>query len=246
MNSSNSGKPQYSGDLSGTYKTVSEQDPIKQYVQYPGLLKLLGNVSGKSVLDAGCGNGHLTKKIAELGAHVTAFDISLDQLKLAAQNNYHPRITYFRRDLTKLWMEPSFSKVVAAMVLPYAPNEQTLQVSLWEIYKALLPRGILTAVVINSAFWKAGTHAYNRRFHKNFDNGIKLDWLDSNGKIIDTVEFPALYSKQQYEQAARRAGFCKIRWEVLMPSQEGRKNMPAEYWKSFASDAPFLGLVAEK
>lgn len=43
----------------------------------------LGNVRGKNILDFGCGHGMASVVLARQGAHVTAFDLSLDYLREA-------------------------------------------------------------------------------------------------------------------------------------------------------------------
>ncbi|MCY4112702.1 MAG: class I SAM-dependent methyltransferase [Chloroflexi bacterium] len=47
------------------------------------LLEMAGDVSGKRVLDAGCGEGHLARLFARQGADVVAVDISPNLLHLA-------------------------------------------------------------------------------------------------------------------------------------------------------------------
>jgi ubiquinone/menaquinone biosynthesis C-methylase UbiE len=42
----------------------------------PGLLRVLGDCRGKDVLDLGCGNGYLARRLARSGARVTAVDSS--------------------------------------------------------------------------------------------------------------------------------------------------------------------------
>ena len=42
----------------------------------PHLLALLGDVSGRRVLDAGCGEGYLARILAARGARVTGIDLS--------------------------------------------------------------------------------------------------------------------------------------------------------------------------
>lgn len=49
----------------------------------PSVLGLLDLQGGESVLDVCCGNGVLTRRLAQLGASVTAFDFSQDMLRLA-------------------------------------------------------------------------------------------------------------------------------------------------------------------
>lgn len=68
------------------YEGMIKHDALKRYLQYPGLLKLLGNVKGKRVLDIGCGNGFFSSMIAERGAKIVGFDISEKQIEFAKDN----------------------------------------------------------------------------------------------------------------------------------------------------------------
>ena len=47
------------------------------------LLSLLDPQPGESILDLGCGTGHLTKAIAESGAHVVGLDSSPSMIEVA-------------------------------------------------------------------------------------------------------------------------------------------------------------------
>jgi 2-polyprenyl-3-methyl-5-hydroxy-6-metoxy-1,4-benzoquinol methylase len=49
----------------------------------PHLLALLGDVAGRAVLDAGCGEGYLTRILAARGAKVTGIDLSPRLIELA-------------------------------------------------------------------------------------------------------------------------------------------------------------------
>lgn len=51
-----------------------EGDFGRQQLLNPHLLRLLGDVAGKRVLDAGCGTGYLCRKLAILGAAVTGVE----------------------------------------------------------------------------------------------------------------------------------------------------------------------------
>lgn len=46
-------------------------------------LKMLDDISGLKVCDVACGQGHLSRSLAKLGAHVTGVDISEELLELA-------------------------------------------------------------------------------------------------------------------------------------------------------------------
>ncbi len=49
----------------------------------PSVLQLLDLRAGESVLDLGCGNGALARRLAALGADVTAVDFSIEMINLA-------------------------------------------------------------------------------------------------------------------------------------------------------------------
>jgi len=49
----------------------------------PPLLKLIGGCRGKEVLDLGCGNGYLARRLARMGAKVTAVDSSRRMIRNA-------------------------------------------------------------------------------------------------------------------------------------------------------------------
>jgi ubiquinone/menaquinone biosynthesis C-methylase UbiE len=62
----------------------TDQKPDKHYSILPTVLKLVGDPSGKTVLDVACGSGFFTFPIAELGAtHIIGIDNSAQQLEIA-------------------------------------------------------------------------------------------------------------------------------------------------------------------
>nr|WP_130859859.1 methyltransferase domain-containing protein [Gracilibacillus phocaeensis] len=58
-------------------------DIHKEVLLNPVLFKLLGDVKGKRILDAGCGEGYLSRKLAQSGAKVTAVDYAERMLEIA-------------------------------------------------------------------------------------------------------------------------------------------------------------------
>lgn len=59
-----------------------------------GVLSLLDLPQGASVLDLGCGNGHLTAQLKEKGYNVLGMDDSIDMLETARKN--HPDIEFLQ------------------------------------------------------------------------------------------------------------------------------------------------------
>jgi len=67
----------------------------------PLLLDLLGDVGGKAVLDAGCGEGYLARILAARGARVTGIDLSPRLVALARERDTAGGIDYRVADLAR-------------------------------------------------------------------------------------------------------------------------------------------------
>ncbi|AKB37524.1 Methyltransferase type 11 [Methanosarcina siciliae C2J] len=80
--------------------------------------ELLGDVAGKHVLDAGCGDGFFSSELARKGAIVTAIDNSYMMLNIAKRKHFHSNLQYHKMDLTgKLTFENEFFDIVVANML---------------------------------------------------------------------------------------------------------------------------------
>ena len=65
------------------YQTAKRQ-PWRTYLEQPSALALLGDLSGQSVIDLGCGEGHYSRLLNQLGAaQVLGIDLSGDMVELA-------------------------------------------------------------------------------------------------------------------------------------------------------------------
>jgi 2-polyprenyl-3-methyl-5-hydroxy-6-metoxy-1,4-benzoquinol methylase len=64
-------------------------------------LQAVGDVAGLTVLDAGCGEGYLSRILARRGAEVTGIDISPRLVELARDKGPDGRITYLVADLSQ-------------------------------------------------------------------------------------------------------------------------------------------------
>ncbi len=89
------------------------------YLEAPALLKLVGHdLTGKKILDLGCGSGASTARLAKLGGDVTGIDISEELLKLAREK--YPKIEFVSGDIENLqFNQNSFDIVTASLVVHY-------------------------------------------------------------------------------------------------------------------------------
>jgi 2-polyprenyl-3-methyl-5-hydroxy-6-metoxy-1,4-benzoquinol methylase len=66
----------------------------------PQMLDLLGDVAGRAVLDAGCGEGYLARVLAARGARVTGIDLAPRLIALARAKEPQGKIVYRVADLS--------------------------------------------------------------------------------------------------------------------------------------------------
>ena len=128
-------------------------DINREWVIDPALFEMAGDVRNLRVLDAGCGNGYLSRVLAKRGAHVTGVDLSSKLLKEAkAQETRAPLgIGFLQRDLARLTSiaDNSFDLVVANVVLQ---DVRRLDEAVKEIARVLKPRGRFLFSITHPSF----------------------------------------------------------------------------------------------
>jgi trans-aconitate methyltransferase len=84
------------------------------------LLDLLDPKPGESVLDLGCGTGHLTKEIADRGAETIGLDASASMIAQARQN--YPKLKFALGNATSFEFDKRFHAVFSNAVLHWIPE----------------------------------------------------------------------------------------------------------------------------
>jgi 2-polyprenyl-3-methyl-5-hydroxy-6-metoxy-1,4-benzoquinol methylase len=62
--------------IAHAYADKVADNPWNAYYERPAVLRLLGDVAGQRLLDAGCGSGEHARVLADRGAVVTGIDAS--------------------------------------------------------------------------------------------------------------------------------------------------------------------------
>lgn len=108
-------------------KATDNGDFYRQHVINPALFKLLGEIKGKNILDAGSGEGYLSRYLARQGAKVTALEPAEGLIKHAIEREKKENlgITYIQADLSNWKDDPNyFDVVVSNMVFMDIPDYQ--------------------------------------------------------------------------------------------------------------------------
>lgn len=105
-----------------------EGDPGRKYLLNPTIFRMLGPIAGKHIMDAGCGQGYLSRLMASAGAKVTGIEPARHFIDYARQSEEKKPlgVHYLQRDLSRLGEVDGhpFDAVVANMVL--------LEIADWE------------------------------------------------------------------------------------------------------------------
>src|SRR5919204_3462925 len=111
---------EYAEYTSWREQALTDADPAGDpFGILPTLLALLGDVSGQDVLDAGCGEGYLSRILAARGARVTCVDLSPRLVELAGQKPASGSVTYRAADLCERQpdLEDRFDAIASFFVL---------------------------------------------------------------------------------------------------------------------------------
>ncbi|MFI9408121.1 class I SAM-dependent methyltransferase [Nocardia sp. NPDC052316] len=127
------------------YTGENETGLLHAYYNRPALLELAGDVTGRRILDAGCGSGPLFAALRDRGAVVTGIDASTGMLEQARQRlgaDADLRVADLADPL--LFPDDAFDDIVASLVLHYLRDWGP---TLGEMRRVLAPGGRLIASV---------------------------------------------------------------------------------------------------
>lgn len=196
-------------DHASTYAAMSEQNPVNRAYDRPTILRLLGDIEGRRVLELGCAAGGLTAHLVQRGADVISVDaeprmIDIARRKLGTSARFE--LVDLEQPLTIV--EPGSVDVVAAsLVLHYVKDWAPL---LRDIHRCLVPGGALvfsmhhpvTAWVLSdqtdyhrvelvSEDWDWGGLAVTARSYRRPLSAV-FGGLREAGFAIDAVEEPRI------------------------------------------------------
>ncbi|AOP48790.1 class I SAM-dependent methyltransferase [Streptomyces lydicus] len=127
------------------YSAGTENNLVNAYYARPAMVALAGDVSGRRILDAGCGSGPLSAALRDRGAVVTGIDASAGMLALARRRLGDDAALHVGDLSDPLpFADGVFDDVVASLVLHYLEDWGP---TLAELRRVLRPGGRLIASV---------------------------------------------------------------------------------------------------
>lgn len=135
-------KPAYAA-FADRYDALAPTKPHNALYERPASLALVGDVAGLDILDAGCGSGICTEKLARAGGHIRAFDVTPEMTALARARCAGLDVDIQEGDMSKPldWIaDGRVDGVLCSLALDYVKN---LQPVFAEFHRVTRPGGWL-------------------------------------------------------------------------------------------------------
>jgi SAM-dependent methyltransferase len=158
--------------FAAAYAAANETNLFNAYYERPATLALAGEVTGRRILDAGCGSGPLFAALRDRGASLTGIDSSAGMLQHARQRlgaDADLRIADVTEPLP--FADDSFDDVIASLVLHYLEDWGP---TLAEMHRVLRTGGRL----IVSVFHPTNDYLLERMAGRRPDYFATYDWTD--------------------------------------------------------------------
>lgn len=211
-------------DLYQQQTDADEGDLNRQLVIDPALWKLFGDVRKLKVLDAGCGNGYLTRELARRGAAVVGVDFSKTFIKhcLKMEENEKLGCKFIHASLLELKEIKSnkFDLVVSNVVMVDVPNYRQ---AFKEISRVLKPGGRFIWSNLHPVFGRLCSVDLKLPIDspRNEENVYKITdrYFKSGAILISWRNLEPLWSFErtlsEYSRALKDAGF--VIQEIVEP-----------------------------
>jgi ubiquinone/menaquinone biosynthesis C-methylase UbiE len=220
------------------YKRAKQQ-PWRAHIETFTLMKLIGDPTGKAVIDIACGEGFYTRMIRQRGAaKVTGVDLSEKMIELARTSEAQQRlgIDYIVGDGRDLQVAADYDLAVAAYFLNYAHDRAELNAMCGGVARCLKPGGRFVTVLSNPACDYPSAPSYRKYGFETsavgpLREGAPVTWtfyLEDGPFNIENY----FLSVEIHEEALHAAGFRDLRWHQPMLSAEGASAYGRGYWST--------------
>ena len=192
------------------------------------VLELLNAKPGEHILDLGCGTGHLTNQIQQLGAVVTGIDSSAEMIKQAQAN--FPDGNFGVANETNFYFAEQFDAIFSNAVLHWIKDQVSL---VKNVYESLKPGGRFVAEM-------GGRGNVGQLIAATQQVLLKHGYAEQAGTIV--WYFPGLgeYTKLLEDEGFRVTYAIHYDRETLL--QEGAASIPK--WIAMFGNQYFIGIPA--
>ncbi|MFD4673652.1 class I SAM-dependent methyltransferase [Lentzea sp. NPDC058450] len=209
--------------LAAGYDRSNHDDIFNAYYERPAMLALAGDVTGRRILDAGCGAGPLLVELKTRGADVSGFDRSRGMLDLARRRvpDADLRVADIAEPLP--YADAEFDDVVVSLVLHYLGDWGP---SLAELHRVVKPGGRLL-ISVDHPFAMHMIHRRDGLKTNYFETYNYLETWDHTGEPVEM----SFWNRPLHAMtnAFTAAGFTLTEIAEPLPLPEAAAKFPEEY-----------------
>jgi len=204
--------------FSAVYDSYMDEYDCDAWFRYLHELSGIQNLSGKRILDLGCGTGDMLRRFAEAGAVCTGVDISSDMLKVATSkfDGEHFRAVLIDGDISKTVITSRFDFIYCIGDTINYLEKNGLDSLFSNVCGMLADGGSFTFDMLNKKFMlenraketvitASGDIVFNRRI--NGDTLTTEVLFENNGVKFKEVHTQRFYSTAYAVGALQRAAF---------------------------------------
>lgn len=194
----------------------------REFILKEHILKILGPLEGRSVLEFGCGSGYWMRIFKSRGAICTGVDISADQIELA-QSLDDSDITYIRENIIKLNLHKKFDVVFIDHVISETKSPKEIIKILKKAKEHVKKNGM---VILSEAHPSAAHFPFKninvKKDYNYFKSGAPVNFRVKQGgnKSIEIKDYH--WTMQDLSHFLREAGF--IIDEIMEPRFTKKKS----------------------
>jgi SAM-dependent methyltransferase len=225
----------------------NRRDKYREGLTNAAVLTAIGEPRGLTVLDAGCGEGYLSRKLASGGAVVTGIDSSAELVKAALTHELASMLPV-SFDIGSVEALPYDAESFDLVLCNHLMNDlQDPTRALKEFSRVLRSRGRVVILMLHPSFYNK--HAERGQPENNLPAGSYFQARPITQNFeVDGLESPSantswLRPLEDYTGALHKAGFVITSLTEPHPSQ--RMMNEDEWWQSAFSRPLFMLLVAE-
>ncbi|MGW0550366.1 class I SAM-dependent methyltransferase [Streptomyces altiplanensis] len=220
--------------------------PLMRYGEVPSFLGMVGDVSGKSVLDLACGTGFYSREFKRRGAtDVLGVDISVEMIAAAQKIEQREPldVRYEVGDVAELRpLDRRFDVAVAVQCLNYAEDIATMERMCRNIHRSLVPGGEFFVLAQKPDYRfdcpsldKYGFLCEPTGGEIETGPGVRVTALLDPQPISIVTTAPR---REVYEECLRAAGFNGVEWVPLRVSEAGIREFGEDFWADLLANPP--------
>ncbi|MFE7807277.1 class I SAM-dependent methyltransferase [Streptomyces sp. NPDC057430] len=231
------------GEAFEGFKTL----PLARYVEAPSFLGMVGDVTGKRVIDLACGTGFYTRELKRRGAaDVFGIDISGEMIRAAeAIEHAAPMgVRYEVGDVADLApVQDRFDVATAVMLLNYAEKEAEFELLCRKVHGSLRSGGefFMLHQTPDYDFSGPSPRAYGFLTELTGEEGgtgprVRVTALLEGAPITFTS---GLARREVFEACLAKVGFSEIEWVPTEVSPAGVAAYGDAFWADYRANPAF-------